>query len=242
MTTFASRADECVSLSLLDAFELRCDGEPVSLPPSAQRLLALLALHDRPLLRPHVAGTLWLDTPEERASANLPAPRSGGSTAPARGSSRRRPSSCASRPRFGSTRATAAPPTGCSPARSGRPRTRPSSHSTPTCSPASCSRTGTTTGSCSSESGCASSAFPRSRRWANGCSPRQDRRDALEAALAAIAMEPLRESAHRLLIGVPLAEGNAARAIREFELCCRLFPRAARPRAPLRSWRNSSRI
>lgn len=60
--------DEHVSLSLLDAFELRCDGEPVSLPPSAQRLLAL---HDRPLLRPYVAGTLWLDTPDERASANL---------------------------------------------------------------------------------------------------------------------------------------------------------------------------
>jgi len=62
--------DEHVSLSLLDAFELRCDGEPVSLPPSAQRLLALLALHDRPLLRPYVAGTLWLDTPDERASAS----------------------------------------------------------------------------------------------------------------------------------------------------------------------------
>ena len=60
-----------ITLSLLDAFELRLEDEPVSLPPTAQRLLAFLALHERPLLRPYVAGTLWLDTPEDRASANL---------------------------------------------------------------------------------------------------------------------------------------------------------------------------
>jgi DNA-binding SARP family transcriptional activator len=38
---------------------------------SAQRLIAFLALRDRPLLRSYVAGSLWLDTPEERAQANL---------------------------------------------------------------------------------------------------------------------------------------------------------------------------
>jgi DNA-binding SARP family transcriptional activator len=42
---------------------------------------------------------------------------------------------------------------------------------------------------------------------------------ALEAALAALAMEPLRESAHRLLIKIHLAEGNASEAIRQLELC-----------------------
>ena len=47
--------------------------------------------------------------------------------------------------------------------------------------------------------------------------------EALEAALAAVAMEPLRESGHRLLIRIHLMEGNAAEAIREFELCARLF-------------------
>ena len=41
---------------------------------------------------------------------------------------------------------------------------------------------------------------------------------ALEAALAAIAAEPLRESAHRALIGVHLAEGNRAEAVRQFGL------------------------
>ena len=60
-----------MSLSLLNAFELRCDGELVGLPVSAQRLLAFLALHERPLLRPYVAGTLWLDADDERAGASL---------------------------------------------------------------------------------------------------------------------------------------------------------------------------
>jgi DNA-binding SARP family transcriptional activator len=59
------------SLSLLDAFELRCDGQRVSLPMSAQRLLAFVALHERPLLRVYVAGTLWIDVSEERAGASL---------------------------------------------------------------------------------------------------------------------------------------------------------------------------
>jgi hypothetical protein len=37
------------SLSLLNAFELRCDGRVVTLPPSAQRLLAFVALHEHPV-------------------------------------------------------------------------------------------------------------------------------------------------------------------------------------------------
>jgi DNA-binding SARP family transcriptional activator len=44
---------------------------PIALPMSAQRLVAFLALHNRPLLRSYVAGTLWLDTSDERAHANL---------------------------------------------------------------------------------------------------------------------------------------------------------------------------
>jgi DNA-binding SARP family transcriptional activator len=59
------------SLSLLNAFELRCDGEVVGLPVSAQRLLAFLAVHERPLLRPYVAGTLWIDADDDRAGASL---------------------------------------------------------------------------------------------------------------------------------------------------------------------------
>ena len=59
------------ALSLLKAFELRCDGRLVSLPLSAQRLLAFVALHDHPLLRVYVAGTLWIDASDERAGASL---------------------------------------------------------------------------------------------------------------------------------------------------------------------------
>jgi DNA-binding SARP family transcriptional activator len=59
------------TLSLLNAFDLHCDGERVDLPLSAQRLLAFVALHERPLLRVFVAGTLWLDASDERAGASL---------------------------------------------------------------------------------------------------------------------------------------------------------------------------
>ena len=56
---------------LLGAFELWFGDELVELPQSAQRLLAFLALHDRPLQRSFVSGSLWLDTTDQRASANL---------------------------------------------------------------------------------------------------------------------------------------------------------------------------
>jgi DNA-binding SARP family transcriptional activator len=53
------------------AFALQHDGAALALPLSAQRLLAFLALHDRPLLRPFVAGCLWTDASESRAAASL---------------------------------------------------------------------------------------------------------------------------------------------------------------------------
>jgi DNA-binding SARP family transcriptional activator len=58
-------------IGLLNGFDLRISGEPVALPLNAQRLLAFLALHRRLLLRTHVAGSLWADTPDCRASASL---------------------------------------------------------------------------------------------------------------------------------------------------------------------------
>ena len=47
--------------------------------------------------------------------------------------------------------------------------------------------------------------------------------DAIEVALEAIRTEPLRESAHRVLIGVHLAEGNLCEARRQYGLCSRLL-------------------
>jgi DNA-binding SARP family transcriptional activator len=56
---------------LLDGFDLVCGGVSVSLPLSSQRLVAFVALHERPVLRSYVAGSLWLESSEERANANL---------------------------------------------------------------------------------------------------------------------------------------------------------------------------
>lgn len=42
---------------------------------------------------------------------------------------------------------------------------------------------------------------------------------AIEAGLAAVADEPLRESAHRAVMRAHLAEGNRGEALREYELC-----------------------
>jgi DNA-binding SARP family transcriptional activator len=60
-----------VRLTLIGSFELRYNGEPAQLPLSSQRLVAYLALRERPLLRIHVAGTLWLHSSENRSYANL---------------------------------------------------------------------------------------------------------------------------------------------------------------------------
>ena len=46
--------------------------------------------------------------------------------------------------------------------------------------------------------------------------------EALSAGLAAVAGEPLRESSHRRVIEIHLAEGNAAEALRQYELYRRL--------------------
>jgi DNA-binding SARP family transcriptional activator len=58
-------------IQLLDSFGVRHDGGAVHLPKSAQRVIAFLAIRSHPMLRLHVAGSLWLDSPEERAFANL---------------------------------------------------------------------------------------------------------------------------------------------------------------------------
>jgi DNA-binding SARP family transcriptional activator len=56
---------------VLDSFSVTSDREAVPLPMSSRRVVAFLALRGRPVLRVHVAGSLWLDSPEERGFANL---------------------------------------------------------------------------------------------------------------------------------------------------------------------------
>ena len=74
--TIADRTSEAPTsesphLSLLGGFELTQGQRVVTLPASAQRLLAMVALHDRPISRLLLAGTLWPDKDEARAAANL---------------------------------------------------------------------------------------------------------------------------------------------------------------------------
>ena len=60
-----------LQLTLIDGFELRRDGEPLAIAKSAQRVIAFLALHAHPLTRLYVAGALWPDVPEARSLGNL---------------------------------------------------------------------------------------------------------------------------------------------------------------------------
>jgi DNA-binding SARP family transcriptional activator len=62
---------ETVDLRLLRGFELMAGDQPIRVPLGVQRLLAFLALHDRPMDRVYVAGKLWLECSERRAHANL---------------------------------------------------------------------------------------------------------------------------------------------------------------------------
>ncbi len=58
-------------LTLLGGFGLQMGDAAIPLPPSPQRLVALLALHDSALPRGYVAGLLWGDSTETRAQGSL---------------------------------------------------------------------------------------------------------------------------------------------------------------------------
>jgi DNA-binding SARP family transcriptional activator len=58
-------------LQLLGGFNLMVDGRPFHLPRAEQRVLACIALGDRPQARSRLAGRLWPDAAERRALARL---------------------------------------------------------------------------------------------------------------------------------------------------------------------------
>jgi DNA-binding SARP family transcriptional activator len=58
-------------LSLIRDFEVRNNGEIVEIPPNSQRLVCFLAFQDRPVRRSYVSGSLWFNADECRASASL---------------------------------------------------------------------------------------------------------------------------------------------------------------------------
>ena len=60
-----------VRLGLLGGFRLSVEAEDVPLPMNAQRLVCFLALHDQPLLRTFVSGALWEESTDHRAGGSL---------------------------------------------------------------------------------------------------------------------------------------------------------------------------
>ena len=188
------------------------------LPLSAQRLLAFIALHDRPVQRPYVAGSLWLDSPEERAYASLR-------------SALWRLHSCGLRlvESFGQ-------------------RLALDPHVVVDLREAEVLAHRALDGSTADVFDVEVSIFSsdllpdwydewivlereryrqlRLRALDRLCErlTRAGRLDAaLEVGLAAVAGEPLRESSHRAVVRVHLADGNVAEAIRQYRLCRRLL-------------------
>jgi DNA-binding SARP family transcriptional activator len=58
-------------LALTGEFQLIVCGTRLTMPHSAERVLAFLALTEHPVRRTRLAGSLWSDAPEERAANNL---------------------------------------------------------------------------------------------------------------------------------------------------------------------------
>jgi len=202
-------------LHLLAGFGVEVAGAEVPLPGSAQRVVAFVALHERPLLRGYVAGALWLESPEERAAGSLRSAlwrihRHTPELVVADAETLRLGPCVRVDLREAETRAhteLSGDASGIVPAeltldllpdwyddwvllereRFRQLRLR------------------------ALESMC-------TRLTAAG---RFD--EALEAGQLALVGEPLRESAHRALVAIHLAEGNAAEALRQFRLCRRLL-------------------
>lgn len=207
------------ALSLLDGFQVRTRGRVVRVPMSSQRLLAFLALHARPLQRLFVAGSLWLAASEDHANASLrttlwrlrrldrglvQATPTHVALVPDVAIDLRDTSAAARRAISGNL------------------------------------QEGDVSMLCNTEEllpdwyddwvviererfrqlrlhalDALCDRFTGSGRYA----------DAANAALCAITIEPLRESAHRALIRTHLAEGNHGEAIRHYELYCSLLER-----------------
>ena len=59
------------AVQVLGGFALTINDRPVALGQGARRLIAFLALQRGPCRRAFVAGTLWPDTTDRKAAANL---------------------------------------------------------------------------------------------------------------------------------------------------------------------------
>jgi DNA-binding SARP family transcriptional activator len=67
----ATGAPMIIRIAVLGGFTITCDDRPVALSTGAQRLLAFLAIHDRPLPRAYISENLWIESSQLRSHANL---------------------------------------------------------------------------------------------------------------------------------------------------------------------------
>ncbi len=218
----APRADQpTLCVLLLGGFEVSCDGAVLELPLGPQRLVAFLALQPRPVMRAFVAGQLWLRSSEARAHASL---RTTLWRARVAGHELAHPTSThvglAANVRVDLHRA--------------RDRARALLRDGLAAQPDDLA--------CLADAGdllpdwydewliiererfrqlrllaleALCDRFSRTGRHA----------EAAEAGLAAVAAEPLRESAHRALVRAHLADGNAGEALRQYRLFVALLDR-----------------
>ena len=70
-TTLDRVAGQGVRIGLLNGFEVKSDLGRVDVPAVGARLIAYLALQERPVRRCALAGTLWPETTQEKAQASL---------------------------------------------------------------------------------------------------------------------------------------------------------------------------
>ncbi|HEX8306765.1 MAG TPA: BTAD domain-containing putative transcriptional regulator [Jatrophihabitans sp.] len=197
-------------LQLLDTFELSDQRRPVQVPRPAQRLLAYLALRGRPVGRRAAAAALWADLPERQGLARL---RSTLWRLPTVTESQlvlTRQSGLSLTPELEVDVRLAQDESHLDELDVGRL----SSDVLPDW-----------------EDDWVSVERERFRqvrlhlleRLAQRASERRHYDRALQAALTAVASDPLRESAHRQVMTIHLAEQNPAEALRQYEACRRVL-------------------
>ncbi|MFI7124728.1 BTAD domain-containing putative transcriptional regulator [Nonomuraea sp. NPDC050153] len=201
----------------MQGFELTAGRRPVPLPLGAQRVLAFLALQNRPVLRAYAAGNLWLDKPEKVACASLR-------------------SALWQVRRFGLDVVTATPGSlHLSPALAIDVHETLAHAQTVVRDPGEMDLcpdhllTGELLPDWCDDWVIIERERVRQLRLhalellGYQLIDRGRTMEAIEVALAAVAADPLRESAHRLLISAHLAEGNRSEALRQFTAYARLL-------------------
>jgi DNA-binding SARP family transcriptional activator len=206
-------------LALLEAFELSNGAGPLTLSLPVQRLLAFLALRGRPTRRAYIACTLWIDSSEDHAFGSLRSAlwrlRRDGHSLVEEANGRLR---LAPDVRVDVHEAAAAAHRLLDPASeiddAGRDRVFLSGELLPDWY--------------DDWVAIERERFRQLRVHAleQLCERLTSERrftEAVETGLAAVEGEPLRESAHRVLIHAHLAEGNAAEALRQYHIFCGLL-------------------